>query len=558
MTSRPFSLASLLVVAATTTLLASTASAARLAPKPKAKPAPQTAGPKDQNSGWSSIQALTPLESGPGLVVCEPVTKGESLEAAFSTGCAMWLQFTVGGHGELGRTPLWSSLERCRLQLGRKELRLTAKEAARLEGMLGITHVAVGEFEGGKAGATLIYRLLELPSLKAVGQPLQLSGNPDEITAVLPRLAQELLIRLRVKAPRVPETTGVTAAELTSLAGFGWLPERLDPKGNGAPLRDLAQRSPLAALLWLLPSAWIDDTESNRVARLALATVPDNALLCAGIIDANRRIFATIAPSLDAGRVRFPHNAAYAWADTWRHRSAEHWKQEAAAAELLVRCAPHNPEAWLTLGSSIGESANRIRNARYTSQMTEAELRSVSQIYDHWVPPLRRATQLDPALGRAWHRLAAAATFAGQAELADQAIQKAIQLDSNRYEVWWWALEMYSPKWFDQPEKLKKAAEQAAADRYQSPAEMADLFFSLKAYGFDELGGKLCTEAQHQAWGRVEREPNSADAHLELAELLQALDITDVARKELLRAVELDPEGVAGLTARKLLESNSK
>lgn len=558
MTSRPFSLASLLVVAASTTLLASSASAARLAPKPKAKPAPQAARPKNPSSGWSSIQALTPVESGPGLIVCEPVIKGVGPETTFSTGCAMWLQFTTGGHGELGRTPLWSSLERCRLQLGRKDLRLTAEEAARLEGMLGITHVAVGEIQSGNTGVTLTYRLLELPSLKPVGKPLQLSGTPDEITAGLPRLARELLIHLQIKSPRVPATTSVTAAELTTLAGFGWLPERLDPKGNGAPLRDLAQRSPLAALLWLRPSAWIDDAESNRVARLALATVPDNALLCAGIIDANRRIFSTIAPSLDAGRTRFPHNTAYAWADTWRHRSAEHWKQEAAAAELLVRCAPRNPEAWLTLGSSIGESANRIRKARYTSQMSESELRTISQIYDHWVPPLRRATQLDPALGRAWHRLAAAATFAGQEELANQAIEKAIQLDANRYEVWWWALEMYSPKWFDQPEKLAKVAEQAATDRYQSPAEMADLFFSLKAYGFHELGGKLCTEAQHQAWGRVEREPNSADAHLELAELLQALDIPDVARKELQRAVELDPEGVAGLTARKLLESNSK
>lgn len=72
-------------------------------------------------------------------------------------------------------------------------------------------------------------------------------------------------------------------------------------------------------LLWLRPSAWINDVESNRLARLALATVPDNALLCAGIIDANWRIFATIPPSLDAGRARFRHNTAYAWAGTWRH-----------------------------------------------------------------------------------------------------------------------------------------------------------------------------------------------------------------------------------------------
>lgn len=187
--------------------------------------------------------------------------------------------------------------------------------------------------------------------------------------------------------------------------------------------------------------------------------------------------------------------------------------------------------------------------------MTVSERRTISQIYDQWVPPLRRATQLDPALGRAWHRLAAAATFAGQAAVADQAIQKAIQLDANRYEVWWWVLEIYSPKWFDQPEKLAKVAEQAATDRYQSPAEMADLCFSLKAYGFPELGGRLRAAAQQQASARVAREPNSADAHLELGQLFHTLGALEVARTELQRAVELDPEGVAGQIARELLES---
>jgi len=43
------------------------------------------------------------------------------------------------------------------------------------------------------------------------------------------------------------------------------------------------------------------------------------------------------------------------------------------ASELLVRCTPENPEAWITLARSIGESADRIRKERLSNAITPAE-----------------------------------------------------------------------------------------------------------------------------------------------------------------------------------------
>ena len=59
-----------------------------------------------------------PVESGPGVVVCEPVAGTSAPDlAAFGSGCTRWLHLAVAGQGELGKTPLWGAMDEARREV---------------------------------------------------------------------------------------------------------------------------------------------------------------------------------------------------------------------------------------------------------------------------------------------------------------------------------------------------------------------------------------------------------------------------------------------------------
>ena len=77
--------------------------------------------PSQRAAAARAIRTVEPLgtvraaASGPGVVVAEPVARqADGTARDFGAGCGRWLQFVLSGHGELGKTPLWSDLDRAR------------------------------------------------------------------------------------------------------------------------------------------------------------------------------------------------------------------------------------------------------------------------------------------------------------------------------------------------------------------------------------------------------------------------------------------------------------
>jgi hypothetical protein len=221
--------------------LGAVAALASLLARPPAGASKKTAPPGSQTAVASSSSGITfalpevpSPTGGPGLVVCEPVAETpNSPEAFIGTGCSMWLQLAVGGLPQLGQTPMWSSVDRARQELGRTDLRLKAAEAPRFARLIGATHVAVGEIRGTDAAITLTYRLLEQPSGKEVGEPIQVAGSQDDVVAALPGIASKLAQALGVKDPGVPGVVGGGAADLLFVGRMGWRSNRA-PDGPDA------------------------------------------------------------------------------------------------------------------------------------------------------------------------------------------------------------------------------------------------------------------------------------------------------------------------------------
>lgn len=89
------------------------------------------------------LQSLPPLDSGPGIAVCEPTVQKSALRLAnFGAGCGRWLHLHVGGQGEFGKTPLWGSMDDARRDMNRPDLRFAKADALQLAQKLGATHVA--------------------------------------------------------------------------------------------------------------------------------------------------------------------------------------------------------------------------------------------------------------------------------------------------------------------------------------------------------------------------------------------------------------------------------
>src|SRR5205807_7128770 len=108
-------------------------SPSKTAPAPKAAPLEKPMTREDAKpdaelpnpADYPPVEALTPVESGPGLAVCQPVLiKGGPDAGDLGDGCARWLQLVAGGHGELGKTPLWTPMDPAYRRLGAIRLNL--------------------------------------------------------------------------------------------------------------------------------------------------------------------------------------------------------------------------------------------------------------------------------------------------------------------------------------------------------------------------------------------------------------------------------------------------
>jgi len=513
MASSPRFFVSRIFVACTAlTLITSPPISAFAAPKgnTKARPAKRPAARKPTTLTLDDhplIARLTPVESGPGVLICEPVSTGvESAAADFGSGCAKWLHLVVGGQGQLGKTPLWLSVDHARQELARNDLRLSLQEASQLPQSLGVTHAALGEITGDSKSGALKYQLWDLRAKKAVGAPISAAGAEAEIVAALPRLARELSAALGVARPQLPAAVGETPDELRTLGALPWQPGVALPDTQAKELEALASRlwnprpgeqrpaSPvLGAFLNALYSGSRREIAAINSAVPGLTKeLPDNALVLAEL---GRQAYVCAQPlenepakQLSALLQRFPHNYLLHSAGVYFHRTARNLEAARKSSELAVRASTRNPDAWLVLGSTISRQANAIRRNRFTDRITPAEQVAVSRFYADQLPVTLKAVLLSPKYAGAWLELSSSAAFLGESELADGAYNKALELAPRDYSVLWWGVQLYQPKWQGDVKKLASIGRMAVeAAGGWSPDQRVDIGKSMQHASLPDL-----------------------------------------------------------------------
>lgn len=490
------------------------------------------------------VRSLSPLESGPGILVFEPVSEGDAALTAFGAGCGRWLHLVVGGHGELGKTPFWSTGERLQKQMSRSDLRLNLTQAASAANMTGVTHIAVGQIRGQAGRCTLHYQLYAVPSRKPVQAPVVVTGTRAQIITALPQMGKTLLARLKVKAPRVPATKGISADDMALLGGVPWVPRQQVSPTQVNALRALAARNiALANLLFLETTHGLDADPAKARAQRAWACAPDNLLVLGEIGHMDQQaLLPAYGDVITAARKRFPRSYLLAHIETWKRRQQKQAKEkEEEVAEQAVRCAPRNPDAWLALGATISDAAQQVREGRVASRISREEWDFLHSAYAAWLAAVERASELDGRYGKAWLRVATAACFAGESELADRAFWKADGLEKGSPEVYFWGLEMYQPKWLDDRASLEKVARQAATDRYATSEQQLQVLYYLQELEFVDEANRLRAQVVAASDATLAAAPNDFQAHAYRANALKGGGKYQAALPNLQAMVRLQP-----------------
>lgn len=482
--------------------------------RPKPAPKAQAEKPLDLDQ-HPLVARLKQYPNGHGVVVFEPVpgTDVPTNVAQFGSGASRWLNLVVGGHGELSKTPLLVSVAENLPAGSKNNPRLTLAAARGLRTSVGLTHAGLGEIQKAGAGYRMVYRVHDLKTGAELGAPVEAAGDLPALTAALPRMAGELAKRLGVETPRVPPI-GETAGELEYLGIRPWRPgpgsvDEIDFRATFIRKRLFSDEprdpAPLTALFYLTRLA------ANRqyVPKLRdelLQVWPDNTLLLGELAylwwrtdaEASERLL----PLATAATKRFPQSAAAQAAVSYYQCAVGQPDLARPAAEALVRCNTADPNTWLALARVLSEQADSIRNGRFAGDVTAQEMERISKFYEEAVIVSLKAAQPNPHSSPVMANLAVAATFAGIPDLADRALQRSLEVNPKYYQAVAWGLEMYQPKWYDDPAKLEKMAQLAVeASPDWAPYQRIRVAFQLRHSGLVKYVDRvLKTDAERQRY----------------------------------------------------------
>jgi tetratricopeptide (TPR) repeat protein len=426
------------------------------------------------------LPKVTQIDSGPGLVVCEPVcndAQGDLPE--MSRGCAAWLQFAVAGQPQFGKTPFWRSIRRVQQQLKRQDLRFEdPKEAGKLAVSLGATHILLGRINGDAKKCTLNYQIYQVSNMSAMGEQLTITGTQTELRNQLPKLAALICRILQIKPEHLPSA----APAIPELVLIGQVQARQNETATEklrAALRQLHSSSAIANFLYL-DTATPHDPLLKETLDTLITQESSNAIVIGEVGWLEGKVLKFYSKRMENCFSTHPKNYLFKTSAVYYYRALGNNKQALETAKECVQLAPLNPDAWLTLAQSYNQAADTIRDGRFKGAMTDAERRELDAIYPLWLGAAERAVLIDPLFGKAWLRVSTAAAYAGFMDEADRAFEQAITQERERYNTYVWGLQLYQAKWCNKPAKLERLAMTAAKDQSLSEGEKKQLALSVQ------------------------------------------------------------------------------
>jgi tetratricopeptide (TPR) repeat protein len=477
--------------------------------------------------------SLPPAQlGGPGLVICDPLQPVGAPEVGyFANGCTRWLQFNVGGQPQFGTTPYWSDLQRASYELGRSQpedglgdLRVTAEKAAQLVQIVGASHVVVGTVSGTPDRLTIRLSMIKLPERTPVGADLQITGSEADVLKQLPATAAELCHRLGVGSPALPPSVELDPKEITDIGRWSLVPGPNFPDVD-AGLAAMASKSPLAALELMQSTNSGDYPLLIKTFDTLMRLAPANQYAISSAGMGRQWLPKESLSALEAAVLKWPDNMQFEDAAI---SFASNREIDAFINRLLVTAAKC-PQTWEWRGRLFMSSSGIIRVGKFANQISQEEWKKLNTVYAGALECYRKAVAMDPQYAAGWVGIAEAACFSGDIQAADAAVWKAIELNPHSWGAFFRGLEMYQPKWYDDPDKLIKIAK-LAAESDDAGEHLGEIASALHYGGRDDLARKLTDQILDHYRALVKQKPDYGPA---LKNLVMALDQTKLYKEEI-------------------------
>ena len=424
-------------------------------------------------------------------------------------------------------------------EMARNDLAVDAVAASSLSHIVGATEVAVGTIEGDSGHCVLTYQVYSANDAMAHGTIATAQGTEADVAAQLPKLAAALIRTLtnQPKAHVVVPSQDLTSGEI-SLIGQLW--SVYDPQyvssGQFAAVGQLAEQSPLAALLYLRFLANTSRTQAQLAVDTIYRHAPDNLMAIAEATALAPDEMKSRVAKVKANRARNPHSYLAALTSTWLARSRNDEAETRASAEAAVRCAPSDPYSWETLSETISDAAVSFRHGRPIGSLKKAERDRLDGLYRLGVGTLRLAVERDPLDGSAWLHLSIAAAFAGDPTLAQDAYMNALRGKVDQYAAYSWALQMFGRKWYNMPFRLAQVVHDAKSATFPSESETIAMASDLRAAGYIDEANALLNGAIATTQYRLSVDTADGYAHWRLAAYYRAVGNLGQAISEYLAA----------------------
>jgi len=439
--------------------------------------------PADFKFNGTIDQIAVSPNSGPGLIVCEPISKTNSTKVAdFGSGTSAWLDFVVGGQPQCGRTPTFHSLDVLRLELDRTDLRMSEKEISKLPKSFGITHVATGLIEGTPKNCRLTYRIYKLPEIKLLATHT-ISGSLDGLARQLPSVAAWMTKSIGVKQRFVPNKTYDSANNLSFIGNVRWRLNKASAAENKHLIR-IASTSPLAGILCIECEQKQNPKDVRVIVDRLVKTYPNNALMLAQVsqMEVERiplYLLSRCSKQLEANVKRFPNNCLLQSAQAEYKFKNFKSDEQLAAANQCVSNSPNSSRSWLRLSWTLGCLADNIRRAHLSEKITPDEQEKLHVMDLRSLGAAEQSTKLDPLNARAWYEVSRHASVAGFPDEADQALQMLMKLkhddDTDIFSNYSWGLELYGPHRLNDRKKRVEIAKRAGNDMRLSQSQRQKL-----------------------------------------------------------------------------------
>jgi Flp pilus assembly protein TadD len=392
-----------------------------------------------------------------------------------------------------------------------------ARKAAR---PLGVGAVAIGSVRQNGSQCTLEWKVYDVGSGAQIGATPKISGSREQLRKGLPGAARALARTLNLPVAALPSSVELSVDDLTVIGGTGWSQAEELPAATYRRLKQLAARSPLAVVHVAQNVMWQEPMEYSIFAAKAEATAKGNTLAIGELVRVDPAGDLGFLAEIEKLVARYPGNYVLGKASARFARGLESTFDAVALAEAGTRNAPGNADAWLALSQALLNKAQSFRKGVYFNQMTEEQISAVVPLYERAVAAAERAVERDPLWPLTWNELSVAAAFASDSR-ADKAYRKALALDPDDQDILWWGLELYQPKWLDDPEMLRKVAAIAASKDYRWPQWNYRLSQSLLRAGFKREAQVMLQRALASNKRYVERHPNDLTLRLEFARALK-------------------------------------